>query len=104
MKYAILKTGGKQYRVEKGSILEVEHLAAKGSTVVFDEVLLVSDGDKVIVGTPSVKGASIKAKIIESDLKGEKIVGMRFKAKSRYRRRFGHRQHLTKVQITDIIS
>lgn len=102
MKQAIIKVGSKQYTVKKGDKIELDLLHAKGKTVTFEDVLLVEDGNKVQVGTPTIKGASVKAKIIEADKKGEKIDIMRFKAKSRYRKRMGHRQRYTIVEIQSI--
>lgn len=102
MKYAVIRTGGKQYRVKKGDILDVERLPQTGKTFTFNDVLLVEDGDKVKMGNPLLKGAKVKAKVLEAEKRGEKLNIMRFKAKSRYRRRIGHRQSLTQVEITGI--
>jgi len=100
--YAVLTTGGKQYRVEAGSTLVVEKLAGEpGSSVTFDRVLLVGDGESVMVGTPTVAGASVAATVLGEEL-GEKIVVFKFKQKVKYRRRTGHRQHLTRVRIDSI--
>jgi len=102
MKYAVIKTGGKQYRVSEGDVLDIEKLNNKTSKT-FNNVLLVKDEDKVKVGTPKVKGAKVKVNIVETD-RVEKLNIMRFKAKSRYRRRIGHRQPYTRIEITDIIT
>lgn len=100
--YAIIKTGGKQYRVEQGQTILVEKLdAQKDDVVKFEEVLSVVDGDKVQFGTPFVKGAIVNAKVVEHG-KGKKIRIFKFKAKSNYRRRQGHRQPFTKVVIESI--
>ena len=99
--YAIIKTGGKQYRVEKGDEFKVEKLDAKvGDKVVFDEVYAVG-GDKLIVGTPLVEGQAVTAEVIEQG-KGDKVVIYKYKAKKDYRRKNGHRQPYTLVKITDI--
>ncbi len=100
--YAIIKTGGKQYRVQEGDNIFVEKLASDvDSEVVFDQVLaVVNDGD-VKVGTPVVEGAKVTAKVLEQG-KEKKIRIFKYKAKSNYRRRQGHRQPYTKVAIEKI--
>lgn len=99
--YAIVKTGGKQYCVEEGKKISVEKLDAEvGAEVVFDQVLLVA-GDDVQVGAPVVAGAKVTAKVLEQG-KGKKIRIFKYKAKSNYRRRQGHRQPYTKVEVTKI--
>ena len=100
--YAIIKTGGKQYRVSEGDVITIEKLdvAAEG-TVSFDEVVtVVKDGD-VKVGTPLVDGAKVTGTVLEHG-KAKKILVFKYKAKSNYRRRQGHRQPLTKVRIEKI--
>jgi large subunit ribosomal protein L21 len=100
--YAVVRTGGRQYRVEAGTTLVVEKLAGEpGSSVTFDRVLLVGDGDTVLVGTPTVAGASVSATVLGQVL-GEKIVVFKFKQKAKYRRRTGHRQQLTQLRIDEI--
>lgn len=100
--YAIVETGGKQYRVAPGQRLAVELLEAEpGSTVALDRVLLVSDGGQVQVGTPTVPGARVLAEVVEHG-KGDKIVVFRYRNKVRYRRRTGHRQRFTRLLIRDI--
>ena len=100
--YAVVTTGGKQYRVEAGSELLIEKLAAdQGASVTFDRVLLVGDGDDVTVGTPLVAGASVTGTVLREE-RGPKIVIFKFKQKVKYRRRTGHRQHLTMVRIDEI--
>lgn len=102
MSVAVIKTGGKQYKVRKGDFLNVEKLEAKeGEEVMFEEVLLIGDEKEVQVGKPTVKGAVVKARIL-SQFKGEKVVGVKHKAKKRYLKKFGHRQSLTQVEIVDI--
>jgi large subunit ribosomal protein L21 len=100
--YAVLSSGGKQYRVEPGSTLTLEKLTQEaGASVTFDRVLLIADGDDVTVGTPTVSGATISGTILGEEL-GPKIVVFKFKQKAKYRRRTGHRQHLTRVRIDEI--
>jgi large subunit ribosomal protein L21 len=100
--YAVIKTGGKQYRVAQGDILEVEKLpGGVGDSVTFEEVLLVADGENVQVGQPVVEGASVAAKITGQH-KAAKILVFRYRPKKRIRVRRGHRQQLTRVQIEAI--
>ncbi|MEO7328234.1 MAG: 50S ribosomal protein L21 [Minicystis sp.] len=99
--YAVIKTGGKQYRVAEGQLLRVEKLpGAKGDKVNFGEVLLVS-GDTPMVGQPLVKGASVAAEITGQD-RGKKIVVFKFRRRKNYRRKSGHRQPYTELKITGI--
>ncbi len=103
MEYVIIETGGKQYRADKGAILEVERLPAQNnSSVTFDKILLHVNGSDVRVGKPYVANIAVKARILEN-LKGDKIRVARFKAKSRYRKVRGHRQSLSRIQIQDIV-
>ena len=100
--YAIIKTGGKQYKVSEGDVLFIEKLDAEvGAEVTFDEVLTVVDDSDVKVGKPFVEGAKVVAKV-EAQGKGKKIRIFKYKAKSNYRRRQGHRQPFTKVTVTKI--
>ena len=100
--YAIIKTGGKQYRVQEGDIITIEKLeAAADETVTFDQVLTVVNDGSVKVGTPLVNGAKVTGKVVEHG-KGKKILVFKYKAKSNYRRRQGHRQPFTKVRIESI--
>jgi large subunit ribosomal protein L21 len=102
--YAVIQTGGKQYRVEPGKTVLVEKLAGDtGSKVVFDEVLLVSSGDggSVTVGKPLVSGAKVTAEIVEQT-RGDKLVVFKFRRRKNYVRRNGHRQDMTMVKIGDI--
>jgi len=100
--FAVIRTGGKQYRVEKGNILRIEKLEAQeGDAVEFSEVLLVGDGEKVKVGTPLVTGSKVKAKV-KSQGKGKKIEVVKFKRRKNYHRNHGHRQLYTDVEITGI--
>ncbi|NMA55140.1 MAG: 50S ribosomal protein L21 [Firmicutes bacterium] len=101
--YAVIATGGKQYRVQPGDIITVEKLPYEPEdTVEFEEVLLVADGERVKVGDPVLSGIKVTAKVLEQG-KGPKIHGLKFKPKKRYRRRYGHRQRYTKVQIQSIV-
>lgn len=99
--YAVIATGGKQERVEVGSLVNVELLGAGiGEDVKFAPVLIV-DGPQVLVAQEALQGASVSARVV-ADTKGPKIVGFTYKAKGRARRRFGHRQHYSQVEITAI--
>ena len=100
MTFAVIKTGGKQYKVAEGDVLSVEKLEHEGDKIVFEEVLLVSNGE-VKVGKPLVSGAKVEAKIMEEG-KGKKKMVFRYHSKTRYRKKKGHRQPYTKVQITKI--
>ncbi len=100
--YAVVTTGGKQYRVEAGSELLVEKLAVDpGASVTFDRVLLIGDGDDVTVGTPLVSGATVIGTVLRAE-RGPKIVVFKFKQKVKYRRRTGHRQDMVRVRIDEI--
>jgi large subunit ribosomal protein L21 len=100
--YAVVTTGGKQYRVEAGNELTIERLAADaGTSVTFDRVLVVGDGETVTVGTPVVDGATVSATVLGEAL-GPKLVIFKFKQKVKYRRTTGHRQHMTRVRIDEI--
>lgn len=98
--FAVIKTGGKQYKVAEGDVLYIEKLESKDGQVVFEDVLLVANGS-VKVGKPLVAGAKVSAKVLE-DGKGEKKLVFRYKSKTRYHKKKGHRQPYTKVQITKI--
>ena len=100
--YAVIRTGGKQYRVAAGDVLEVEKLDGNvGDTITLNDVLLVADGDSVNVGQPVVEGASVVAKITGQH-RGNKIRILRYRPKKRIRVRKGHRQYLTRLQIQSI--
>lgn len=99
--YAVIKTGGKQYRVTEGDHLRVEKLPGDvGATVTFDEVLMVG-GDKVAVGTPVVKGAKVSAQIVAQD-RAKKVIVFKFRRRKNYRRKRGHRQPFTEIKITGV--
>jgi large subunit ribosomal protein L21 len=100
--YAVIKTGGKQYRVREGDTLRVEKLAAEaGAKVQFDQVLMVGEGDDVKVGTPFISGTQVSATVI-SQGRGDKIKVVKFKRRKNYLRQKGHRQAFTEVEITKI--
>lgn len=100
--YAIIEACGKQYKVSKGDVVFFEKLEAEeGKTVKFDKVVLVSDDKIIEVGTPYVKGAKVEGKVVAHG-KGKKIIVFKYKAKKNYRRKQGHRQPYTKVEITSI--
>jgi large subunit ribosomal protein L21 len=101
--YAVIETGGKQYRVEVGTELEVELLqAGPGDTVAFDRILLIADGDTAAIGKPVVANASVAGEILRRD-RGEKLISFKYRPKARSRVKKGHRQELTVVRISDIV-
>ena len=100
--YAVIETGGKQYKVSEGDVVFIEKMdAAEGETVTFDKVLVVADGENVNVGAPTVAGATVTAKV-EKQGKAKKIYVFKMKRKKNYRRKKGHRQPFTKVEISKI--
>jgi large subunit ribosomal protein L21 len=100
--YAVIKTGGKQYRVAKDDVLTVESLSGDaGSTIEFAEVLMAGEGASITVGTPTVKGAKVVAEIVEQT-RGPKLIAFKKRRRKNSRRKKGHRQDLTKVRITSI--
>jgi large subunit ribosomal protein L21 len=100
--YAVLQTGGKQYRVEAGDLLEIELVSAEpGQTYVFDQVLLVNNEGRVSVGSPTVAGATVVADVIEH-IRGEKKIAFKFRRRKGYHRTVGHRQELTVVKVKEI--
>jgi large subunit ribosomal protein L21 len=102
--YAIVQSGGKQYRVEPGAILALERLPGEvGSRVELDQVLLVSDGSRIQVGHPLVAGARVVSEIV-AQTRGEKIDVFKFKKRKKYRRKQGHRQELTRLRIAEILA
>jgi len=101
--YAIVETGGKQYRVQRGQIIDVERLPVEvGQQVELDKVLLVADDGEVTVGQPIVEGAKVRATVLRHD-KARKIIVFKYKPKKRYRRKTGHRQHFTRLRIDEIV-
>jgi len=102
--YAIVESGGKQYRVEPGAILALERIPGEvGSRVALDRVLLVADGGAVKVGHPTVSGARVVSEIL-AQMRGVKIDVFKFKKRKKYRKKTGHRQELTRVRIAEIIA
>ena len=100
--YAIIVTGGKQYKVEKGDQIYIEKLdAAEGAEVIFDQVLYIGDGKKNKIGTPTVKGATVTASVLKNG-KGKKVTILKYKPKKDSRKKQGHRQPYTKVEITAV--
>src|SRR5436309_1608782 len=100
--YAVIATGGKQYRVEQGETVDVEKLdTPAGQTVEFGEVLLVADGDNVRVGAPHVSGARVTAEVVDL-VKGDKLTIYKYRRRKGYRRKTGHRQKYTRLKITGI--
>lgn len=102
MTFAIITTGGKQYRVSAGMKLKVEKLTeAAGGAVVFDKVLLVSDGAETKIGMPYIQGARVEAKVIRAG-RADKVIVFKYHSKTRYKKKKGHRQMFTEVEITKI--
>ncbi len=100
--FAVIKTGGKQYKVQQGDVLQVEKLGLeKEKTITFEEVLLIEDGEKTLIGTPFVDEAKVHAVIIEN-FKDDKVIVFKKKRRKQYRRTRGHRQELSRVRIEDI--
>lgn len=100
--YAVVRTGSKQYRVRVGDIIEVEKLPVEpGQSVTLDDVLLVEQDGSVTVGTPTVPGARVVARVLDQ-VKGPKLIVFKMKPKTRYRRKTGHRQHYTRLQVEAI--
>ena len=100
--YAVLKTGGKQYRVSKDDTILVEKLSAgEGEQIIFSDIVMISDGDKVTIGTPRVDGAGVSATVMRQT-RGPKIIIFRRKRRKNHRRTQGHRQDLTLLKINDI--
>jgi len=103
MKYAIFESGGKQYKAVEGAIVEVDKLPYEvGHELEMDTVLLVSDGEKISVGTPQVKGAMVKTTVL-AQVKGPKIIVFKYRPKQRYRVTKGHRQQYTRLKIDSIV-
>lgn len=100
--YAIFRAQGKQFRAEEGKTIQLPRMEAEpGSKITFDEVLLASDGDTIVAGTPTVKGAKVEAEVL-GEKKGEKIYVFKFKRRKNYRRKTGHRAKFTEVRITGL--
>lgn len=104
MEFAVIKTGGKQYKVSQGSLVYIEKMKEvlkKGDKVVFDKVLLVDDGKNTTVGTPYIAGAKVNAEVVEVG-RERKVLVVKYKQKSRYLKRNGHRQPYLKIKIISI--
>ena len=102
MMYAVISTGGKQYRVKEGDVLKVEKLDAKeGATVNFDKVLMLGEGDDVNVGTPYIKGSKVSAKV-RAQGRGDKVEIVKFHRRKHHRKQMGHRQSYTELEIKKI--
>jgi len=100
--YAVVKTGGKQYRVSAGEKLRIESIPAEvGQEIVLDQVLVVADGDQLKMGTPLVAGASVKAKVLKHG-RGDKVLIFKMRRRKHYRRSQGHRQNYTEIEILGI--
>lgn len=101
--FAIFETGGKQYKVNEGDILFIEKLdSSEGTSVTFDKVLALSKGESLAIGAPYVEGASVVANVVKNG-KAKKIYVFRYKAKKNQKKKIGHRQPYTKIQITKIV-
>ncbi len=101
--YAVIKTGGKQYKVAAGDTLKIETLTAEvGNVVSFEEVLMIGNGDKVSVGSPLVKGGVVKAEVL-SHGRGDKIRIVKHRRRKHYHKEQGHRQNFTEVKVTEIL-
>jgi len=102
--FAVIKTGGKQYIVSPGEKLKIEKLTGEvGESISFDMVLATFDEKNVEIGTPLVSGASVEAKVLQQG-RAKKITNLRYHSKTRYRKKKGHRQHFTEVEITSVVS
>lgn len=100
--YAVVRSGGRQYRAEVGSTIDVEKLPYdENQSIVLDDVLLIGDGDGTVIGTPRVEGASVKATVVKQ-FRGKKIIVFRYRHRNSYRRKTGHRQYYTRLRIDDI--
>ncbi|GIL13568.1 MAG: 50S ribosomal protein L21 [Chloroflexi bacterium] len=100
--YAVIRTGGRQYRAEVGKTLDVEKLPYdENQSIEIDDVLLIGDGEKTIIGQPRVEGALVKATVVKQ-FRGPKIIVFRYRHRTNYRRKTGHRQYYTRLRIDDI--
>lgn len=101
--YAIIETGGKQYRVAKGDVIDVELVKVEGNQVEFKQVLFLNDGSQVKVGLPHISECTVMAELL-GESKGPKVVAFKYKRRKNYRRKVGHRQKYSRVKITDIVT
>ncbi len=100
--YAVIKTGGKQYRVSKDDVLEIERLPGEaGADLEFADVLMIGDGDNVTLGAPTISGAKVVAELVEQS-RGPKVIAFKKRRRQNSKRKRGHRQHLSKIRIKDI--
>jgi large subunit ribosomal protein L21 len=101
--YAIIESGNKQYKIEKGSVIDVELLdVKKDGNIKIDNILLIADGDDVKIGAPYVKGAKVSAVVVEDEIKDDKVVSFKYKNKTNYHRTIGHRQRYTRLKVESI--
>ena len=101
-KFAVIKTGGKQYKIKEKDVLKIEKIPGEiGDKVEFDEVLMIADDNKVEVGDPFLRGKKVESKILEQE-RDKKVLVVKYKPKTRYKKRVGHRQMFTKVEIVKI--
>jgi len=100
--YAIIETGGKQYRVEKGDVIDVELLESREKNIEFSNVLFINNGSGVKLGSPFIAKSLVKAELLQ-EVKGPKVVAFKYKKRKGYRRKVGHRQQYLRVKITDIV-
>jgi len=101
--FAVIKTGGKQYKTQEGDVLHIEKInKKKGQKLTFDKVLLIVDDGKAVIGTPVVKDASVKAVVLDN-IKDKKIIVFKKKRRKRYKKKAGHRQLLTKIKVEEIV-
>lgn len=102
--FAVVESGSKQYKVQPGDVIDVELLpVAQGDTVQLDRVLLIADGDTIMVGKPVVEGAHVRATVVK-EIKGKKVVIFMYRPKKRIRQKTGHRQRYTRLQIEEIVA
>ena len=100
--YAVIKSGGKQHRVEPGEVLRLEKLdASEGETVNFDKVMMIGEGENILIGTPFVDGGAVTAEVV-SHGRGDKVTIIKMRRRKHYRRHAGHRQDFTEVKIKEI--
>ena len=100
--YAIFRSGGRQYRAEVGQTVDVERLPHEvDDTIEIDDVLLVGGDDNTVIGQPVVEGATVKATVVDQ-FRGKKIIVFKYRQRTNYRRKYGHRQHYTRLRIDDI--
>jgi large subunit ribosomal protein L21 len=101
--YAVIRTGNRQYRVEEGQLLDVERLPNEiDDSIEIDDVLLIGDGDATVVGMPTVNGAKVKATIVDQ-FRAKKVIVFKYRQRTNYRRKKGHRQYYTRLRIDEIV-